>query len=107
MTTKDITTIAIQHLRQFLNQTGNPELPSLEQPLNHLQLAIELLFPEVHLTTPLHVPQVFETAQFSEARAVVQQVLLVLENEPSEAQLRTAQTLLVGVHQQMSGRTGV
>ncbi|MFC5597428.1 hypothetical protein [Deinococcus cellulosilyticus] len=99
--------IATQHLRQFLNQTADQDLASLQGPLEHLRLAIELLFPEASPPKALHAPQVFDAALTEQASGLVQQVLKVIEGEHTEEQLGTAKTLLMDAYGQLSGMPSV
>ena len=101
----DITNIANHHLRQFLNQTSDSELSSLAGPLEHLRPAIELLFPEASPPKALHAAQIFDGARIAQVSGLVQQVLEVLEKEPTDEQLGSAKTLLLDAYTQLAGMT--
>lgn len=90
---------AFLHLKQFLNHLEQPELPSLQWPLEHLRMALALLYPESTQPAPLHAPQVFNEAQLAQARTAVQAALEGMkEREPDDFK-----SSLEEVYQQLSG----
>lgn len=74
-------------------------MSSLQGPLEHLRMALALLYPEHTQPAPLHAPQVFDGVQLEQARATVHAALEGMkEREPDDFKLS-----LEEVYQQLSG----